>query len=130
MDVITATQLLPILGRLMDGVLDGAGSGAGSQAWESLVHLVKRRQRRAPELVTAVQAVSDHPADQALLNTLATALELHSRDDDEFGRQLREWYVTVSKAADGQTTNVISGTVEGPAVQARDIHGGIRFGKD
>ena len=126
MDVITATQLMPILARLMDGVLEGVGS----QAWESLVHLVKRRRRRAPELAAAVQAVSDRPTDQALLNALATALESHSRVDAEFGRQLQEWYATASKTADGQTTNIISGTVKGPAVQARDIHGGISFGKD
>jgi hypothetical protein len=126
MDVITATQLMPILARLMDGALEGVGS----QMWESLVRLVKHRQRKAPELVAAVEAVSDHPTDQALLNSLATSLASHSRSDAEFGRQLQEWYATASKAADGQTINVISGTVEGPAVQARDIHGGIRFGKN
>lgn len=126
MDAITATQLMPILAHLMDGVLEGAGS----QAWESLVHLVKHRRRRAPELAAAVQAVSDHPTDRVLLNALATALESHSRVDVEFGLQLQEWYATASKTADGQTTNIISGTVEGPAVQARDIHGGIHFGKD
>lgn len=124
MDIITATQLMPVLTRLMDGVLEGIGS----QAWESLVRLVKHHDRRAPELDTAIQAVADKPGDTKLLSTLAAALDSESRTDAEFAQQLQEWYTATEVT--GQTTNIISGTVDGPVVQARDVHGGIAFGKN
>jgi ADP-ribosylglycohydrolase len=122
---ITAAQFTPVLAKVLG---DALGS-AGSQAWDALTRLVKRHWH-APELAVAAEAVSERPDDTALLRALATALEAHGRADAAFGRQVQEWFDTASATVSGQVTNTISGTVQGHAVQARDIHGDITFGSE
>lgn len=124
MDVITAAQLTPVL----SSVLNGMASGAGSKLWESLTHLLGRKRQRDPQLATALEAVTGHPGDREVVSTIARAIEAHSRTDAVFAGQLLDWFTAASREFPSQSNvNSISGTVNGPAIQAHEIHGDITF---
>lgn len=111
----------------------GAATEAGRAAWESLVGLARRLTGRAgpqpPESAQSAQSAGSAESAADLVARIAA----RARADREFAAALCQWADTHRAAltVDQSTVhNEISGTatVQGPVIQARDIHGGISFG--
>jgi hypothetical protein len=117
---LTTSLLTPMLLRMADTI---AGE-AGAQAWSSLAGMLRRAFRRtAPQ---EAPDVSSPPGTEEQARTLAGALLDLMRTDPEFAGEFRHW---VGEVGDPRVENVIQGNaqVKGPAIQARDIHGGLNF---
>ncbi|UGY94482.1 hypothetical protein [Streptomyces gobiensis] len=104
---------------LVSTVAGSAATAAGGAAWQSLVGLFRRATGRA-----GVGPVD--PGDEAAVRVLAGQIIDRARSDAEFGARLRQW----AEEHGGEVRNTISGDakIEGPVIQARDIHGGINLG--
>lgn len=125
MDAILASELMSVLTPLLDGMLEGIGG----QAWEALTRLVHAKRHRNPQLESAMEVAIARPQDTAAVNSLAEALATMARVDHEFATNLRDWYeATASVLPAGNNTNINTGTVQGPLVQAQTINGGLHFG--
>lgn len=126
MDPATFSQLTFVV----SGLAGGALGEAGKESWEALLGVVRRLGRResSPILAAAV-AGADRQIDVA---GLVHALARRADADSEFAASLREWRMAADRLVrdngGGGDTNVISGTVYGPSVQARDINGPVSFG--
>jgi len=109
---------------------EGLAEG-GRAAFESLARLVRRAfQSRAAASAALTDAEVD-PADGARITALQRALSHVMSEDPAFDTDLQDLWREISPhltVSDGGIVNNISGRVEGNAVQARDIHGGISFG--
>lgn len=114
---LTASALAAVLTQVADTV----GGEAGQAAWASLRSLVRRAFGREPERL---------PADGEAAGALASELVERARRDPEFAAELRAWFADAERVGGGNVENVIQGDahVQGPVVQARDVHGGISFG--
>ena len=74
----------------------------------------------------ALDSAKNAPHDPAAVAALVEALDRLASADPEFAIQIRHlWH---QFALEGNVMNSI-GSSKGPAVQARDIHGDIHFGK-
>lgn len=102
----------------------GAATAAGQSAWTSLTALVRRTLGRDEPVVS--------PEDEEGVRALADRLAEDAAADAEFARQLREWAELHRDLLpdDGSARNVIGdeARIDGPVIQARDIHGGVSFG--
>jgi hypothetical protein len=131
-DTVTAAQLAGVLSRLADGAL----GEAGKQIWDGLARLlgrVKKPETQRAEILPA-EALDDlaaHPGDGGRAVAMGEALLRVASSDPEFAALLRAWWADAERLAggEGQNTNIISGNVSGPVVQARDIHGPVSFGE-
>lgn len=126
MDAVTTSQLTYVLSRLVDGTLDEAGR----HAWEALAALARRIRHQGPgkDALDVPGAADNGKVDITLL---AAGLARHAETDPGFARLLREWWTTADRLARGDdqgTVNVISGSVHGASIQARDITGSVYFG--
>ena len=127
MDPVAASQVTFVISRLADGAL----GEAGKQAWEALAGLVRRLRNRESEPLTDLEALADGRADHLDVGELAHMLVRQAGSDPGFSALLRQWLASTDRlirAGDQANVNVISGTVHGPAVQARDVMGSINFG--
>ena len=121
--------LLSQLTFVVSGLVGGALGEAGKESWEALVGIVRRLGRRESGPILA--AAAEDPDGQVDVTGLVQALTGRADADPEFAVVLREWSAAAEhlvRASDQRNTNIISGTVRGPSVQARDIHGSISFG--
>jgi hypothetical protein len=119
-DPIMVAIATAIAGKLAEGISD-----AGRAAFASLTRAVRGRLRGDPADAAALEAAEARPDDAALVERLATALDEACARDRAFRDELTLLWTA---ARDGAVTNTIGGAVHGPVVQARDVHGGIRFG--
>jgi hypothetical protein len=98
---------------------------------ESLYDLVREKfAGRKKALDTLAAADGAEPGSPQVV-ALAAELETAEAYDERFAGRLRaEWAAVQNQAAPsgGGVANQISGTVTGNVVQARDIHGDVRFG--
>jgi hypothetical protein len=100
---------------------------AGKRAWDGLTSLVGRIfGRPSSQAVKQIEPAAPHPE---TIHELARALATEAESDPVATTALRDWMANTERALDqsGDVTNTVSGTVHGPVVQARDIHGGITF---
>lgn len=111
----------------------GAATEAGRAAWDSLVGLARRLTglsgRAGPQPPQPPEPAE--PAEPAA--DLVARIAARARENREFAAALCQWADTHRAAltVDQSTVhNEISGTatVQGPVIQARDVHGGISFG--
>ncbi|MFV2022850.1 hypothetical protein [Micromonospora sp. LOL_023] len=102
----------------------------GRSAVSALIGFLRDRFRRAPEEQAVIEGVLLEPSPDAV-HSLAELLDREALRDPAFAAEFRaRWeqtHAAVVRSANS-VTNSISGDVSGPAVQARDIHGGISFG--
>lgn len=109
-------------------ILLAMATAVASKAGLDLYGLVKRRLGWAAESDAALDAATADPENHELVAALAQHLAEAEAADPEFSAQLRAaWAATTSAADHDGVVNQVSGTVAGHVVQARDIHGDIRF---
>lgn len=102
-----------------------AALGGGKKAVTALIRLVRERFRNDSEAQEALEAAELRPSDATTVADLAQALNRLATEDPGFDAEIRElWAHAVTE---GDVVNTITGTVNGPAIQARDIQGGIHF---
>lgn len=106
-------------------------SEAGRAAFGRLMQLVRRKLRADPAQEAVLESALAQPDDDVLIQGLAAVLEGAASHDGAFAAELsRLWTVMRDErvaAVQGGVVNQVSGTVSGTVVQARDVHGGIRF---
>ncbi|WP_158884656.1 hypothetical protein [Amycolatopsis anabasis] len=111
-------------------ILISIAAALGGKAAAGLYELIKKKFAKQPDAIAALEAAKDAPRDSEPVRALAERLETAGRADPEFAKALRteaERAEVHQHAETGGVTNHISGNVTGPVVQARDIHGGIKF---
>src|ERR1700722_12742596 len=114
--------LLSQLTMVITGLANGALGEAGKDAWDGLARLVRKLGHWNADVTLPTEA--DRATGTVDVAALAQALTLAAGRNPEFAAARR----LGDAGIDQGTTNVISGTVHGPAVQARDIRGNISFG--
>ncbi|MEH1130233.1 hypothetical protein [Micromonospora sp. CPCC 206061] len=119
-DPLMVAVATAVAGKLAEGISD-----AGRTALASLSRFVRDKMRGDPKGAVALEAAQAQPDNAAIVEWLAIALDEACARDRAFRDELaRLWTAT----RDGGVANTISGSVHGPVVQARDVHGDIRFG--
>ncbi|MEQ4301071.1 hypothetical protein ABNF97_06715 [Plantactinospora sp. B6F1] len=85
-----------------------------------------------PATAKALADAQRDPTDDGQLAELRAALAAAALNDKVFATELHRLWEEVRGAVDdrNRASNTISGPVQGPVVQAPDIHGGVRFGSD
>ncbi|MCX4098122.1 hypothetical protein [Nocardia sp. alder85J] len=105
-------------------ILDSAAGEAGKRAWEALATLLGRH-RSEPD---ATEEPVPVPETDSEIEDLANRLARIAAADPAAAERLRAWLDGIDGDPPGTTHNTISGTVQGHAIQARDISGPITFG--
>jgi hypothetical protein len=125
-DILTAVALA-MATKTVEGLTE-----AGKAAFAAVTRLVRERFQRRASAQAALAEAETGPPDEARIESLRDELAQAAAHDPEFDRELRRLWRDVSphSAADGGgVINNLSGSVAGNVVQARDVHGGISFGK-
>jgi hypothetical protein len=110
-------------------ILISIAAALAGKAATGLFELVKRKFSGDPRAMAELEAAVEAPARPEAIEAVAERLAVAEQQDPDFRSALRdEWErVRVDQHAEhGGVANQISGDV-GKAVQARDIHGDIRF---
>ncbi|MEU6057240.1 hypothetical protein [Streptomyces sp. NPDC047097] len=125
----------PIAPALLMALAGGTAGAAGQQIWASLRGLVARRpegrEARGEDELNALAQTAD---DTERARQLADVLALRAAQDPAFATALGEWrrraepLAAPSHTGTGDVRNEVSGTVHGPLIQARDVHGSIHLG--
>ena len=125
----------PVLAAVATALATGAVAevtAGGKAAFKALVRLVRRKAAEQPATGNALAAAQREPSDDHRRAELRAALTAAALNDQAFAAELHRLWdeVRAARAADdhSRASNTISGPVRGPAVQARDIHGGVHFG--
>lgn len=103
----------------------------GREAVGSLVTFLRDRFRHEPMACAAIEGAIGEPSPSATRLLAAVLADEAGRDPGfaaEFRGRLAQVEATLTASSDG-VLNSISGDVGGTVVQARDIHGGVSFGK-
>ncbi|MFY1650701.1 hypothetical protein ACN27J_07375 [Solwaraspora sp. WMMB762] len=123
--------LTAVATALATGVVAEVTAG-GKAAFTALVRLVRRKATEQPATGTALAAAQRAPSDDQRIAQLSAALTAAALNDRVFAAELHRLWgeVRAARTVDdhSRASNTISGPVCGPAVQARDIHGGVHFG--
>lgn len=120
----------PILTAIAVAMSTRAAEGlaeAGREAFASLVRLVRRKAEKHRSLRTSLTIERAHSAAGDRVVALRRALADAAAQDAHFDQELRrrwELFHQATLRADA-VTNTVSGSVDGPVVQARDIFGGV-----
>jgi hypothetical protein len=122
-DPVSVSALVALFSKIFDGTADRAGE----ELWKSLTSLVRRVFGRRSTSVEAVKRLGERPGDPDSIRALAEALAADAARDPQAGAQLRHWVAAAERTLADNTINTVSGKVYGNVVQARDIHGDIRF---
>lgn len=120
-------------------VAQAAASGAagrlaegGIEAVTRLVSALRERFRGDAPARGTLEIALEEPGDAAALGGLEELLRDRIRDDAGFAAWLGSLWAETAPAvtADGsRSSNIVSGTVRGDVIQARDVHGGIHVGR-
>ncbi|QFR01164.1 hypothetical protein F9278_38870 [Streptomyces phaeolivaceus] len=125
----------PIAPELLMALAGGTAGAAGQQIWASLRELVSRRPRgEEAHGEGELNALARTADDTARARELADVLTLRAARDAAFATALDAWRGRAEALAappatgTGDVRNEVGGTVHGPLIQARDIHGSIHLG--
>jgi hypothetical protein len=111
-------------------VLVSIAAALAGRAVKGLYELVRAHFADDPDATAALDAAEGAAEDSPEVRELGERLERAEAADPEFGERLRaEWAATGvnQRAESGGVTNLISGSVSGKVVQARDITGNVSF---
>jgi hypothetical protein len=127
-DPVTTAVAVALVTRAVDGL-----SEAGKVAFAALSKLVRRKLADGEESHAVLVRAEARPADDAGRQALAEVLGQAAADDPRFAEELRRLWGRVQEERVSYTNspvfNNVSGDVHGGVVQARDIQGGISFGR-
>jgi hypothetical protein len=108
-------------------------SEAGKAALKAVVRLIRRKLSTDEESASALAQAQAEPADDARVRGLAAALHRAIEDDQRFAEELYGRWQDLQQcmlvAGQDHVVNTVSGDIRGNLVQARDIRGGISFGR-
>ena len=126
--------MIDIAAEVITAIASGAGGSLGAKGAEAINHLIsalRERLRGHPASMGALEVILEDPASATAGEHFLALLRDHLRDDPEF----REWLASswgeirpALQADTGSSANIVSGTVHGTVVQARDVQGGIHLG--
>ena len=112
-------------------IASGAGGSIGASGAASVARLIsalRAKFRGDPGARGTLEIAVESPGSQVAGEELVAVLRARTASDPGFGEWLLSQWVEVAPQLDaGKLTNVITGTVKGNVIQARDIHGGIHF---
>ncbi|MGH3164892.1 MAG: hypothetical protein ACRDN0_03230 [Trebonia sp.] len=123
-----------IVAEVVNAIATSAGeslTAKGVAAVGRLISALRARFRDHPESRGTLEIALDEPSERAALDNLAAVLRARAAQDAEFAAWLADAWAGIRpdiQADQGGTVNVVSGTVHGSVVQARDVHGGIHLG--
>lgn len=118
----------PLAASVVSALIAGTSAAVsdGTRALlTKLAAVLRDRFRRKPSDVGVLEAAIAKPDDPVARKRLVALLEQHLRDDAEFAEALRRIWDESHAARPDEITNVVTGTVYGSVIQARDISGGI-----
>jgi hypothetical protein len=127
-DPVMVAVAVALVTKAVEGLSEG-----GKAAFAALSRLVRRKLHADPASLSVMDSALAHPDDEVRIHRLAGVLEREVGKDRVFAEDLdRLWNDLCDQravAVDGGVTNQLSGPVSGSVVQARDVHGGISFGR-
>jgi hypothetical protein len=113
-----------------DPILVSIAAALASKGAATIYDVVKAKFAGNRAAIEALESADGATPESPLVHTLSEHLEQAEQDDKAFSEQLRNRWHEVSiaqDANDGGINNLISGSVSGNVIQARDINGGITF---
>jgi hypothetical protein len=127
-----ADEILMAIATALAAKAADAAAGAAHGAWTRLVRLVRDRLGGDARGAAALATARARPDDREAVSELAGALE-QAATDQEFGAELRALWLEAEpqvSATGASAVNVVTGTVGGHLIQARDLHveGGLHLG--
>jgi hypothetical protein len=126
--------MIDLAGQIVTAVASGAGGTIGAKGAEAINQLIaalRARLHHEPQSHGALEASLESPDDPAARELLASVLRDHISRDNGFAEWLAGRWAEVRpvlQVGASNSANVISGTVHGNVVQARDVQGGIHLG--
>jgi hypothetical protein len=118
MDEVTLALAGAVVGATAE-----VGLGRAAEAWRPLVAFVRRRFLNDPDLSLPKEGAVATPDD---VRRTASAIADLRRSDDAFAATFDQlWAPVRAQLAESDTANVIGGDVDGVAVQAGKIAGGV-----
>jgi hypothetical protein len=126
--------MIDLVGEIASAIASGAGGAFGAKGAETVEHLIsalREKLRGNPAARGALEISIENPADMAAGGRFLALLRDHTAKDAEFRAWLADTWSEVRPALEADAShsaNLISGTVHGHVVQARDVHGGIHLG--
>ena len=122
--------------EVVTAITSGAAGSLGSKGAEAagrLLSALRTKFRGHPASRGALEISVERPGDAAARDDLISMLREHIGQDAEFAALLAKLWNEIRPALEsdaGRSTNVISGTVHGSVIQARDVQGGIHLSPD
>jgi hypothetical protein len=112
-------------------ILISIAAALAAKSVHSVYDLVKRKFHDRKEARAALVAAEGKAPESAEVRALAAELERAAAADPQFATELRhQWQsFTAQHTGHRSVNNDVSGTVNGQAVQARTIKGGINIGR-
>jgi hypothetical protein len=120
--------------EVVSAITSGAAGSLGSKGAEAvgrLISALRAKLHGQPALSGTPEISVGKPSDAAARDNLVSMLREQISNDADFGAWLANLWneIRLDLEADAsRSTNVISGTVHGSAIQARDVKGGIHLG--
>jgi hypothetical protein len=126
MDAAAATALI-------SAAAGSVATEAGRHAWESLLTLMRRVSGRGQDADASGPEDAADPADERQVRELTGRVLDRAGRDEAFAAALEQWVAThratlMTATGDVHASIASGAVVHGHVVQARDIHGGVRFG--
>jgi hypothetical protein len=120
--------MIDVASEIVNAIAVGTGNSLGANGVAGagrLISALRAKFRDSPEATRALEIAAEQPAEQPALDGLAALL----RDRAAHNSAFAAWLDNLWAEARQETSNVITGTVHGTVVQARDIHGDIHIGR-
>jgi hypothetical protein len=122
------TIAVAVVTKTIDGL-----SEAGRAALDALVRLVRRKLGGDEASREVLVHAESEPASDIRRRALAEELARVTANDPLFAQELTGLWARLDAdpavIAPGSVFNTVSGNVDGNVVQARDIQGGVSFGR-
>jgi hypothetical protein len=119
--------------EVVTAIASGAGGSigtTGAQAIGRLISALRTRFLGQPAERGILEISLESPGNATAKDQPAIILRDHIRGDAEFEEWLASLWTEIQtdlQASVSNSTNVITGTVHGSVIQARDVHGGIHL---
>jgi hypothetical protein len=126
--------MIDLADEIVSAIASGAGGSLGAKGMEMIERLIstlREKLRGNPTARGALEITIENPADMAAREQFLSLLRDHTANDAEFRAWLASRWSEVRAAVEADAShsaNLITGTVHGHVVQARDVHGGIHLG--
>lgn len=125
--------MVDLAAQVISAIASGAGDSLGAKGVDAVARLVsalRDRFRGQPESRGILEISLETPGDAIARDNLIALLRDHIRDDAGFAEWLANLWDEARpdlRADASRSANIITGTVHGSVVQARDIHGDIHM---